>query len=95
VDWWRCCSWRPGLVSAPDYAAAVERGIDESFAAGQTTGTRPSMPIAAYRGFEVTVRPATSGTIRLGLRCPERSDAPEYATTRTLDAAQVPASHPP
>ena len=49
------------------------------------------MPIAAYRGFEVTVRPATSGTIRLGLRCPERSDALEYATARTLDAAQVPA----
>ena len=47
------------------------------------------MPIAAYRGFEVTVRPATSGTIRLGLRCPERIDALEYATGRTLDVAQV------
>ena len=44
-----------------------------------------------FRSFEVTVRPATSGTIRLGLRCPERSDALEYATARTLDVAQVPA----
>jgi len=41
------------------------------------------LPIHSDRGlpgFEVTVRPATSGTIRLGLRCPARSDALEYAT---------------
>ena len=37
------------------------------------------------------MRPAGSGTIRLGLRCPDRSDALEYATARTLDVAQVPA----
>jgi hypothetical protein len=79
------------VEAAPAFAAGVERGVDESFAAGRGTGSCPSIPIAAYRGFEVTVRPATSGTIRLGLRCPERSDAPEYATARTLDAAQVPA----
>jgi hypothetical protein len=79
------------VEAAPAFAAVIDRGVDESFAAGQATGSCPSMPIAAYRGFEVTVRPATSGTIRLGLRCPERSDALEYATARTLDAAQVPA----
>jgi len=79
------------VEAAPAFVAAIERGIDESFAAGQATGSCPSTPIAAYRGFEVTVRPATSGTIRLGLRCPERSDALEYATARTLDVAQVPA----
>ena len=67
------------VEAAPAFAAAVDRGVDESLAAGQATGSCPSMPIAAYRGFEVTVRPATSGTIRLGLRCPERSDALEYA----------------
>ena len=37
------------------------------------------------------MRPAGSGTIRLGLCCPDRSDALEYATARTLDVAQVPA----
>jgi hypothetical protein len=45
--------------------------------------------VAVYPGFEVTVRPATSGTIRMGLRCPERSNALEYGTGRTLDAAQL------
>jgi len=79
------------VQAAPAFAAVIDRGVDESFAAGQATGSCPSTPIAAYRGFEVTVRPATSGTIRLGLRCPERSDALEYATARTLDVAQVPA----
>ena len=72
------------VEAAPAFAAVIDRGVDESFAAGQATGSRPSMPIAAYRGFEVTVRPATSGTIRLGLRCPERSGALEYATASTL-----------
>jgi len=79
------------VEAAPAFAAVIDRGVDESFAAGQATGSCPSRPIAAYRGFEVTLRPATSGTIRLGLRCPERSDALEYATARTLDVAQVPA----
>ena len=79
------------VEAAPAFAAVIDRGVDESFAAGQATGSCPSMPIAAYRGFEVTVRPATSGTIRLGLRCPERSGALEYATARTLEVAQVPA----
>ena len=37
----------------------------------------------------MTVRPASGGTVRLGLRCPERSDALEYATVRTLDLDQV------
>src|SRR5437899_8842135 len=66
------------VEAAPAFAAAIERGVDESFAAGQATGSCPSTPIAGYRGFEVTVRPATSGTIRLGLRCTERSGAPDY-----------------
>jgi len=79
------------VQAAPAFAAAVERGAEESFAAGQATGSSPSTPIAAYRGFEVTVRPASGGTIRLGLRCPDRSDALEYATARMLDVAQVPA----
>jgi hypothetical protein len=79
------------VEAAPALAAAVERGTEASFTAGQATGSTPSTPIAAYRGFQVTVRPAGSGTIRLGLRCPDRSDALEYATARTLDVAQVPA----
>jgi hypothetical protein len=58
-------------------------------AAGHETGSYPSTPIAAYRGFEVTVRPASGGTVRLGLRRPDRSDALEYATVRTLDLDQV------
>ncbi len=59
------------VQAAPAFAAVIEGGVDESFAAGQATGSCPSTPIAAYRGCEVTVRPATSGTIRLGLRCPD------------------------
>ena len=58
---------------------------------------RRAIPRPAAQGHGDPIRPhryrasATSGTIRLGLRCPERSDALEYATSRTLDAAQVPA----
>jgi hypothetical protein len=79
------------MEAAPPFAAAIERGLYESFAAGQGTGSCPSTPIAAYRGFDVTVRPASSGAIRLGLRCPERSDALDHGTARTLDLAQLPA----
>jgi len=59
------------VEAAPAFAAAVERGRRRvPFAAGQAAGSCPTMPIAAYRGFEVTVRPATSGTTVWGLRCP-------------------------
>jgi hypothetical protein len=71
------------VVEQPQHACFVE-GFGH-----QVKGSCPSTPIAAYRGFEVTVRPASSGTIRLGLRCPDRSDALEYATARTIDLAQV------
>ena len=37
------------------------------------------------------MRPASLGTVRLVLRCPQRSDALEYVTARTLDVDQVPA----
>jgi len=42
-------------------------------------------PSAACGGFDVTVRPATSGTICMGSRCLARSDALEYATAHLLD----------
>jgi hypothetical protein len=77
------------VEAAPIFSAAIVRGAETSLAAGQATGSYPSTPIATYRGFEVTVRPAGMGTVRLGLRCPERSDALEYATLRTLDLDQV------
>jgi len=77
------------VEAAPLFSAAIVRGAETSLAAGQATGSYPSTPIAAYRGFEVTVRPASGGTVRLGLRCPERSEALEYATVRTLDLDQV------
>ncbi len=67
---------RPRLRSRPSSNAAPRRA---------------SPPIASYRGFAVTVRPATSVTLRLAVRCPERGDALEYATARTLDEAQAPA----
>jgi hypothetical protein len=75
--------------AAPIFSAAIVRGAETAFAAGQATGSYPSTPIAAYRGFEVTERPASGGTVRLGQRCPERSDALEYATVGTLDLDQV------
>jgi hypothetical protein len=68
--------------TAPVLAAAVVGAVgvlDDS----------SSRRIAAYRGFEVTVRPAGFGSIRLGLRCPDRPGALEYATVRTLDVAHV------
>src|SRR5437870_5714524 len=46
------------VEAAPAFAAVIEPRVDESFAAGHATGSCPSMPIAAYRGFEVTLRPA-------------------------------------
>jgi hypothetical protein len=71
------------------YSAAFVRGDETAFAAGHATDSYPSTPIAAYRGFAVTERPASGGTVRLGQRCPERSDALEYATVRTLDLDEV------
>ncbi len=75
--------------AAPAFAVAIQRGTEASFAPGNSTGSCPSSPIARYRGFEVIARPASMGTVRLGLRRPERSDALEYATARTLDVEQV------
>jgi hypothetical protein len=83
------CLFTDRVEAAPIFSAAIVRGAETAFAAGQATGSYPSTPIAAYRGFEVTVRPSSGGTVRLGLRCPERSDALEYATVRTLDPDQV------
>jgi hypothetical protein len=77
------------VEAAPIFSAAIVRAAQTSFAAGHATGSYPSTSVATYRGFEVTVRPAGPGTVRLGLRCPERSDPLEYATVRTLDLDQV------
>ncbi len=79
------------VEAAPAFAAAIEHGTAVSLAAADETSHCPSTHIAAYRGFEVTVRPVGLGMVRLGVRCPEQSDTLEYATTRTLDLAQVPA----
>src|SRR5207253_796378 len=77
------------VEAAPAFAAALEHAAEASFAGGQPTGSYPSTAIAAYRGFQVTMRPASRGTIRLGLRCSERRDALEYANPHTLDVAQM------
>ena len=71
------------------FAVAIRRGAEQSYAAGDAPGSCPSTPIAMYRGFQVTVRPSTASTVRVGLRCPERPEALEYATARTLDLDQV------
>jgi hypothetical protein len=75
--------------AAPAFAVAIRRGAEQSFTAGENPESGPSTPIAMYRGFQVTARPSMAGTVRLGLRCPERSGALEYATARTLDLDQV------
>ena len=49
-------------------------------------------PSPACGGFDVTVRPATSGTICMGSRCLARSDALEYATAHLLDVWRGPSS---
>ena len=85
------CTFTDRVAAAPPFATAIQRGAEASLVAGEGLGSCPSIPIAAYRGFEITVRPASMGTVRLGLRCPGRSDALEYATARTLDPLQAPA----
>jgi len=70
-------------------AAAIQNFARASCAADDNTGSSPFSPIACYRGFEVTVRQASLSAVRLCLRCPERSGSLEYATTRTLDLAQL------
>jgi hypothetical protein len=77
------------VAASSPFAAAIQRGAEASLDAGDGLSACPSIVIAGYRGFEVTVRPATMGTVRLGLRCSERSDALEYATARTLDPVQA------
>ncbi len=62
--------------AAPPFAAAVARSAAGYDTAGSTEAPA-STPIARYRAFDVTVRPATCGTLRLGLRCPDRADALE------------------
>lgn len=49
-------------------------------------------PSAGCGGFDVTVRPATSGTICMGLRCLAWSDALNYATAHLLDVGRGPSS---
>ncbi len=75
--------------AAPPFAAAVARGAAAGNDTAGSTGAPAATPIARYRAFDVTVRPATFGTVRLGLRCPDRADALEYSTTRTLDLAML------
>ncbi len=75
--------------AAPPFAAAVARGAAPGTGAGESPGSPASTPIARYRGFAVTVREASFGTVRLGLRCPDRPDALEYSTMRTLDLAMI------
>ncbi len=84
------CTFTDRAAAAPPFAAAIQAQAEASWAARDATAG-PAPAVALYRGFEVVVRPASLGTIRLGLRCPERSDALEYATARTLDVDQVPA----
>lgn len=79
------------VEAAPAFAAAIERGAAMSLAAAHGTSPCPSASIATYCGFEVTVRPAGMGVVRLAVRRPEGSEALEYATARTLDLAQLPA----
>jgi hypothetical protein len=84
-------SYAERVDAAPAFAAAIVREAELLLEDMASSGPSPSRRVADYRGFRVTVRAAGAGSVRLGLLCPARTDALEYATGRTLDVSQIPA----
>lgn len=78
-------SFSDRVEAAPSLASAIVRAFDLP-----EDSSLPE-PAVTYRGFIVKVRRAGFSAVRLCLRCPDRADALEYATARSLELAQVPA----